>query len=83
MGPPHPLIARHCNDFGVILPPRTIRSAPIRSCTLYPRRGKAGAALLEVTRDGAYHPHFHVPLMVPLEYFEPGFLLYIGSPNSA
>src|SRR5215472_11691833 len=42
------------------------------------------AALVSGARGDAwshghlYHPHFHVRLIVPAEYFEPGSLLYVG-----
>ena len=45
------------------------------------------AALVSGARGDArshghlYHPHFHVLLIVPAEYFEPGCLLCIGQPE--
>jgi plasmid rolling circle replication initiator protein Rep len=38
------------------------------------------SAALEVTpgRNGTYHPHFHVLLIVPTKYFEPSSPLYIS-----
>jgi hypothetical protein len=59
--------------------PETLRLQAAFTVNQTPALEAGGPALVSrPSRTGTYHPHFHVLLIVPAKYFDPGSPFYIG-----